>query len=108
MPLNADLDAWMTAARDADDQEAFAHVVEACHHMVRATVLRDTANAELADEIAQEALVRAWERRQQYRPGSSPRAWLLAIARSQVMDYHRRQGRDRRHLRDLVQHELLR
>ena len=106
--MSDQLDQWMTAARDQDDQEAFAQVVEACHHVVRSSVLRDTADADLADEIAQEALVRAWERRQQYRPGTSPRAWLLAIARSQVIEQHRRRGRDRRHMRDLVHHELLR
>lgn len=103
-----DLDVWMTAARDDEDREAFARIVEATHHLLRATMLRDCADAELADEIAQEALVRAWTKRAQYRPGTSPRAWLLAIARSQLMEHHRRRDRDRRHLRDLVQQELLR
>jgi RNA polymerase sigma-70 factor, ECF subfamily len=102
------LDIWMTAARDDDDQEGFARVVEACHHTIRAAVLRDTADAELADEIAQEALVRGWTRRSQYRPGTSPRAWLLAIARSQLTEHYRRHGRDRRHLRGLIRHELMR
>jgi RNA polymerase sigma-70 factor (ECF subfamily) len=103
-----EIDAWMTQARDADDREAFARVVEACHHLVRATLLRDTANTDLADELAQETLVRAWHRRAQYRSGTSPRAWLLAIARNQLIEHHRHQDRDRRHLRGLVQHELLR
>ena len=103
-----DLDEWMTAARDQGDQQAFAMVVEKCHHLIRATLLRETAEPELADEIAQEALTRAWAKREQYRPGTSPRAWLLTIARSQLMEHHRRQDRDRRHLRELVRQELLR
>lgn len=106
MPDDIDLD--MTAARDEDDKQAFTRVVEVCHHLVRATVLRDTANPELADEIAQEVFVRAWVRRKQYRPGTSPRAWLLAIARTQVMDHHRMADRNRRHMRHLVEKELLR
>lgn len=101
------LDEWMTLARDSDDQDAFARVVESCHHLIRATLLRETADAELADELAQEALCRAWAKRIQYRPGTSPRAWLLAIAHSQLAEYHRRSDRDRRHLRELIRQQLL-
>src|SRR3954469_16529972 len=103
-----DLDGWMTAARDQGDQQAFAQVVETCQHLIRATMLRETADPELADELAQEALTRAWVKREQYRPGTSPRAWLLSIARSQLMEHHRRADRDRRHLRELVRQDLLR
>jgi RNA polymerase sigma-70 factor, ECF subfamily len=103
-----DLDAWMTAARDQNDQDAFALVVENCHHLIRATMLRETADPDLADELAQEALARAWMKREQYRPGTSPRAWMMSIARSQLMEHHRRADRDRRHLKELVRQELLR
>ncbi len=102
------LDQCMTAASQDDDQEAFARVVEACHHLVRATVLREAADAELADEIAQEVFVRGWCKRNQYRPGTNPRAWLLAITRSQLMEHHRRQSRERRHFQSLIRRELLR
>lgn len=98
----------MQRARDHGDREAFAEVVEACHHLLRAVILRETADCDLADEIAQESLARAWTHREQYRSGTSPRAWLLAIARSQLVEHHRRQDRDRRHLADLVRSELLR
>lgn len=103
-----DLDAWMSAARNDDDREAFSQVVAHCHHLLRATMIRETADPDLADEIVQEALVRAWAKRHQYRPGTSPRSWLLTIARSQLMEFHRRQDRDRRHLRELIRKEMLR
>ena len=103
-----DLDAWMTRARDTGDQDAFALVVEHCHHLLRATLLRETGDPDLADELAQDAFARGWAKRDQYRPGTSPRAWLLTIARSLLMDHHRRQDRDRRHLKELVRQELLR
>lgn len=106
--MSDDLDAWMTAARETGDQDAYALVIEHCQHLIRATLLRETADPELADELAQEALARAWAKREQYRPGTSPRAWLLSIARSQLMEHHRRADRDRRHLRELVRQELLR
>jgi RNA polymerase sigma-70 factor (ECF subfamily) len=98
----------MSSARADADREAFARIVDACHHLVRAATLRETADPDLADEIAQDAFLRAWERRKQYRPGTSPRAWLLTIARSQLMEHRRRTGRDRRHLKELVRQELLR
>ena len=106
--MSDDLDVWMTAARDKGDQDSYALVIEHCQHLIRATMLRETADPELADELAQEALARAWAKREQYRPGTSPRAWLLSIARSQLMEHHRRADRDRRHLRELVRQELLR
>jgi RNA polymerase sigma-70 factor (ECF subfamily) len=106
--LPDELDAWMTKARDEGDRDAFARLVESCHHLLRASLLRDTADPELADELAQETLVRAWDKRHQYRPGTSPRSWLLTIARSQLMEYHRREERSRRHLKQLVREELLR
>lgn len=102
-----DLDALMTAAQGGD-AEAFAQLIEGTQHLVRATMLRDTADADLADELAQEAFTRAWAKREQYRPGTSPRAWLISIARSQLMEHHRRLDRDRRHLHELVRCELLR
>ena len=85
----AALDGLMTRAGQQDDQAAFAQLIEATHHLVRASILRQVGHIELADEIAQEVMVRAWQSRAQYRPGTNPRAWLLAIARSQVMNLHR-------------------
>lgn len=103
-----DLDLWMSVAREEGDAEAYQQVIRACHHLVRATVLRQTADPDLADEIAQEVFVRGWLKRGQYRPGTSPRAWLLAITRNLVLEFQRRQARDHRHVRDLIRYELLR
>jgi RNA polymerase sigma-70 factor (ECF subfamily) len=102
-----DLDNLMTAAQGGD-AEAYAELIERTQHLVRSTLLRDTADPDLADELAQEAYARAWAKREQYRPGTSPRAWLITIARSQLMEHHRRLDRDRRHLHELVRAELLR
>jgi RNA polymerase sigma-70 factor (ECF subfamily) len=102
-----ELDALMTQAQ-AGDAESYAQLIEQTQHVVRATLLRDTADADLADELAQEAYARAWAKREQYRPGTSPRAWLITIARSQLMEHHRRIDRDRRHMHEVVRAELLR
>ncbi len=97
----------MQAAQDGD-AAAYSRVVEGTQYAVRAILLRDTASHDLADELAQEAFATAWEKRAQYRPGTSPRAWLLSIARSRLIDRQRRQERERRNLPDLVRQELLR
>ncbi|NRA39660.1 MAG: sigma-70 family RNA polymerase sigma factor [Planctomycetes bacterium] len=102
------LDEWMCLARDEEDHDAFAAVLNETHHLIRATTLRECADGDLAEEIAQETFVRAWSKRHQYRTGTSPRAWLLSIARSQLLDYHRRNNREHRHLRDLIRQELMR
>ncbi len=103
-----ELNYWMSAARDQGDAESYQQVVSACHHLIRATVLRQTADPDLADEIAQEVFVRGWLKRQQYRPGTNPRAWLLAITRNLILEFQRQQTRDNRHIRELIRHELLR
>ena len=108
MPSLESLDAWMTQAARDDDADAYARIVEACHPLVRATMLRDTANEELADELAQDTLVQAWAKRAQYRPGTSPRAWILAIARSKLIGHWRRFDKRRRHRHELVRQELMR
>jgi RNA polymerase sigma-70 factor, ECF subfamily len=110
MPAAApeELDLWMSAARDQGDPESYQQLVQACHHLVRATVLRQTADPDLADEIAQEVFVRGWLKRRQYRPGTNPRAWLMAITRNLVLEFQRQHTRDNRHIRELIRHELLR
>jgi RNA polymerase sigma-70 factor, ECF subfamily len=106
--MQEDIDLWMTAAAVDDDRAAFVQVVEASQHLLRSMLLRETADPELADEIAQDTFVRAWAQRRQYRPGTSPRSWLLSIARSQLMEHYRHIDRDRRHVRELIRQELLR
>lgn len=108
MAVSADqLDAVMQAAQ-AGDSQAFAEVVRSVEHSLRGMLLAATADPSLADDIAADALVMAWERRAQYRPGTSPRAWILAIARSRLIDHQRRQDRHARHLPDLIRAQLLR
>ena len=108
MAISADhLDLVMQAAQ-AGDAQAFAEVVRNVEHSLRGMLLAATANPSLADDIAADALVLAWERRDQYRPGTSPRAWILAIARSRLIDHQRRQDRHARHLPDLIRAQMLR
>lgn len=53
-------------------------------------VVRLTGNAALADDVVQEALLRAWRRpRVLDQSEASARAWLFTVARNLVIDEHR-------------------
>lgn len=48
---------------------------------------------ELADDLAQEALAKAWQSRDTFRPGSNLKAWLFTILRNQFYSDRRRAWR---------------
>jgi RNA polymerase sigma-70 factor (ECF subfamily) len=43
-----------------------------------------------ADDLVQDTLERAWRRRDTFRPGSNPKAWLFRILRNRFTDEYRR------------------
>jgi len=50
-------------------------------------------NATLADDVAQDALLKAWDARKNYRPGSNMKAWTFTILRNQFYSIKRRSWR---------------
>ena len=48
---------------------------------------------ELADDVAQEALAKAWQSRDSFRPGTNLKAWLFTILRNQFYSDRRRAWR---------------
>jgi RNA polymerase sigma-70 factor (ECF subfamily) len=64
-------------------------------------VLRLTGDAHLADDLTQETLLRAWDRRGQLRDSQCARAWLFQIAANVWRDHCRRSA-----LRDGRRREL--
>ena len=48
-----------------------------------------------AEDVTQDAFVRAWENAHQYRPQGTPLAWLLTIARNLALMKLRERGRTR-------------
>ena len=53
-----------------------------------------TGDAERADEIAQDAFLRAWQRLDQFEGRGRFRAWLFTLARRTFLDALRRDGRE--------------
>lgn len=52
-----------------------------------------TGNQELADDLAQETLVKAWQSRSSFVPGTNLKAWLFTILRNQFYSDRRRAWR---------------
>lgn len=73
------------------DRQAFGELV--CRHResVVAVVYRMIGDVQMAEEAAQEAFLRAWQRLQQYKPQYSFRNWIITIAVHQCLDQLRRE-----------------
>src|SRR5665213_4414216 len=52
-----------------------------------------TGNPEAADDLAQETLVKAWQSRASFIPGTNLKAWLFTILRNQFYSDRRRAWR---------------
>jgi RNA polymerase sigma-70 factor (ECF subfamily) len=64
----------------AGDHEAFRALVEPHLDSLYTVCLRMTGSAAEAEDVVQDALVRAMERHALYRPGAPLRPWILTIA----------------------------
>jgi RNA polymerase sigma factor (sigma-70 family) len=75
----------------------FASVAEACLDDVYGYLLYLTRNSALAEDLTGETFETALRRWRRFDPRrGTPRAWLLAIARSTALDWFRADGRRRR------------
>lgn len=89
LPLT--LDALGTSDRVADDARtrAFTCVYDAHFDRVYAFLLYRLDNPALAEDLAAEVFVRAWERLGDFRQSGAVAAWLFVTARHLVSDYYR-------------------
>jgi RNA polymerase sigma-70 factor (ECF subfamily) len=78
------------AARQGD-RNAFGQLVERYRRGVVRVVERMCGDPQLAEEAAQEAFVRAWQRLHTYRPEFPFRNWIYAIATNLAVDRLRRE-----------------
>lgn len=78
--------------RDAQggDREAFCELVRRHRTLAVNVVYRMCGDAMLAEDAAQTAFLRAWEKLGSYRPGGSFRAWITRIAVHAATDALRR------------------
>ncbi|WP_299141265.1 RNA polymerase sigma factor [uncultured Tateyamaria sp.] len=61
---------------------------------MRAFAISLTRNASLADDMVQDALVKAWSNIDSFQAGTNMRAWLFTILRNTYYSHHRKRRRE--------------
>jgi len=81
-----------TRALLADSDDAAEFEAELVEHMplVRVYALSLAEHRELAEDLAQETLAKAWSARRSFTPGSNLKAWLFVILRNELYSRQRR------------------
>src|SRR5512142_3325475 len=87
MPL--DNERRLVESAQAGDGDAFSQLYEAyCERVYRFVYFR-VADAEVAEDLASQVFLKAWENLHRYKPHGPFLAWLYAIARNTVIDNYR-------------------
>ena len=85
-------EALMAGARRGE-VEAFGTLVRRFQDRVFTVALRLTRNRATAEDMAQQAFLKAWQGRQAYDPGWRVSTWLYRIVTNLCVDEHRRRAR---------------
>ncbi len=85
--------------RAADgDTAAFETLYRGCVGQIYAVCLRMTADKAVAEDCAQNAFIRAWQKLDRFEGRSAFSSWMHRIAVNEVLARHRSEGRRRKHL----------
>jgi RNA polymerase sigma-70 factor (ECF subfamily) len=84
-------DRELIAASLSGDRSAFGVLVLRYRQLVLGIAYRMCGDRALAEDIAQETFVRAWEKLDTYRPEGNWRGWICRIASNLTVDTLRRQ-----------------
>lgn len=76
------------------DDPAFKDGLVAAIPSLRSFATSLTRNATKADDLVQDTLVRAWQHRARFEPGTNLGAWLFTILRNLFYSSHRKAGRE--------------
>ena len=97
-PAPATADSDLVRAAQAGDHAAFAALLDAHLPHVRTFLALKAPVAQLVDEIAHDAFVFAYRHLDEFRPGTSFRAWVRAIAWNLLRAEVQRFAREQRNL----------
>jgi RNA polymerase sigma-70 factor (ECF subfamily) len=61
---------------------------------LRAFAVSLAQNADQADDLVQETLVKAWDKQKSFQPGTNLKAWLFTILRNEFYSQMRKRGRE--------------
>jgi len=91
MPTNDELLSCMAAVAAKADRQAFSTLFRHFAPRLKSFLMRGGCSAELADELAQEAMVAVWRKAAAFDPAKATLAtWIFTIARNLRIDHHRR------------------
>src|SRR5579862_6064012 len=76
-----------------DDRDAFKRELVALIPQLRAFARTLTGDATSADDLAQDAMLKAWDARNSYQMGTNMKAWTFMILRNQFYSEKRRSWR---------------
>ena len=85
-------DAELIARARDGDRAAFGDLVERYQQVVFRTALAALRSREEAEEVAQDALISAYQKLESFRGDASFKTWLLTITWNRAMDRRRRAG----------------
>lgn len=101
------IDAELAEKARENPREAFEAILRLYQADVRVLMRRHFGNSAEADEVAQEVFVQVYQSLTKFRQDGSLRAWVMAIARNQVLLYFRNETRRRRLTGIVIPPELL-
>lgn len=91
MMTNTETEHALVSSAQEGDRQAFGELVSLYRQGVINVVYRICGDEALAEDIAQEAFIRAWQKLPSYQPKASFRSWVYRIATNAVLDELRRQ-----------------
>ena len=84
----------MNAKRSSEQTQMFHDGLVAQIPPLRAFAISLSRRLEVADDLVQETLLKAWASADRYQPGTSMRAWLFTILRNTFFSQYRQQSRE--------------
>ncbi len=79
-----------------DTESAFVGQLTECQLPLRLYVRALMPGDQAAGDVIGQTNARIWEKRADFEPGTNFKAWAMAIARYEVLNYRKRQARDAR------------
>ena len=93
---------WVNEARNGDIR-AFERLYRKYSGRIHGLCLRMTSDTHAAEDCAQDAFVKAWQKLDGFRGQSGFGTWLHRIAVNEVLSRIRKEGRQRTHLRAIAE-----
>ena len=77
-----------------DDHSTFRNDLLGAIPSLRAFAMSLAQNADKADDLVQETLVKAWDKQASFQPGTNLKAWVFTILRNEFYSQMRKRGRE--------------